>query len=313
VQGARASLDDLAMRWESPRGLELKAEVILDVTRNGGRGLERILKGFIYTEEVPRKADMRCISFADEPLDDAQFLRADLSWASFEGSSLERACFTGCTLKRADLRKSRLSLARFSESDCSRSDFTGSDLSHANLRETKLNGSRFLEVDASRCSFEGASLTRTNFHGAQLQQANFNNADCSNANIPRDAWKVVAARPSKAEGVRHEQSLDSFEREVGVKAMGCRSSRVFKGLDLLRQAAELKKPPLRRDTSSSEKLDPNRRDLPEHVGRTPEQLRGAPPSQDFDEALKRLAAGRGQITRIIVETGSSTRVVYDNI
>lgn len=242
MQGARASLDDLAVRWETPRGREIKDKVIVDVTNNKGRGLERILKEFIYTDEVLNKADLRCITMEDSALADAVIENADLSWSSFKNSDLARASFTNCNLKRASFEKADISLSRFKKCDLSRVDFTDGKLEHTNFQEAKLTGSRFINAYAPRASFQAARMSKCNFLGAFLEQCNFSGADCSNTNFSSGALDVFAAKPDKMGGIRFNDELADFEDDVGVKALTFRSTRKFKGLDvLLRMTATLNK------------------------------------------------------------------------
>lgn len=251
MQGARASLDDLAVRWETPRGREIKEKVIADITNNKGRGLERILKEFIYTDEVLNKADLRCITLEDTQLADAAIENADLSWSSFKNSNLPRAAFTNCNLKRASFEKADLSLARFKKCDLSRVDFTDGKLEHSNFQEAKLTGSRFINAYAPRASFQAARMSKCNFLGAFLEQCNFSGADCSNTNFSSGALDDFAAKPEKMGGIRFNDDLQEFEDDVGVKALTFRSTRKFKGLDvLLRMTATLNKLKVQQDNPS---------------------------------------------------------------
>ncbi|MDF1665971.1 MAG: pentapeptide repeat-containing protein [Planctomycetota bacterium] len=252
MQGARASLDDLAVRWETPRGREIKDKVIVDVTNNKGRGLERILKEFIYTDEVLNKADLRCITMEDTELADAVIENADLSWSSFKNSNLLRASFTNCNLKRASFEKADISLSRFKKCDLSRVDFTDGKLEHTNFQEAKLTGSRFINAYAPRASFQAARMAKSNFLGAFLEQCNFSGADCSNTNFSSGALDVFAAKPDKMGGIRFNDDLADFEDDVGVKALTFRSTRKFKGLDvLLRMTATLEKLKLQKENPSA--------------------------------------------------------------
>ena len=239
MRGARASLDDLAVRWETPRGREIKREVLADIRNNGGRGLERVLKDFIYTDEVPHKADLRCITLEDQEMEDVTFSEVDLSWASFAKSNLQRSHFQKCTLKRANFQQCNLSLARFTDSDCSRVDFTAVSMENANFRDSKLTGAICVDANMPRVSFEGAKCNKVNFHGANIEQCNFHGADCTSANFSDGALDDLASRPDKMDGVRFGAEIEEFESAVGLKALTSRSTRKFKGLDMLLKVSAL--------------------------------------------------------------------------
>ncbi|MBI3723812.1 pentapeptide repeat-containing protein [bacterium] len=230
---ARASLDDLAIRWETPRGREIKAELIQDVKHNKGERIPDILKDFIYTTEIGDGRDLRCITLEDMDLTDTAWKGCDLSWASFARSTLTRADFRNAILKRANMVDVGLALSRFAEADCARVDFSRANLEHANFKDAKLNGAVFLGANCARASFDTANLTKGNFVGANLEQANFSNADCSNGNFSGSALDMVAARPLKAWGLRYDMPLDEFERQVGLNSLTSRTTKKFKGLEVL--------------------------------------------------------------------------------
>lgn len=235
----RASLEDLAIRWETPRGRELKALILKDAKESGGSGIARVLKDFIYVNEVPDGRDLRCITLENEDLAGAVFYKSDLSWASLAGCSLQRADFKEAILKRANLSGADLSLAHLEEADCSRTDFSRCSLDGAHFRRTKLNGSVFEGADASRASFDGANLSKANFRGAKLDQANFHGADVSQANFDTGALDHAAAKPAKDRDLCLDMGREEFERKVGLHAITSRTTKRFKGLDAIRQAAAL--------------------------------------------------------------------------
>lgn len=229
----RASLEDLAIRWETPKGRELKAKLVADVKHNRGEGIAKILEGFLYVNEVPGGRDLRGITLEGEDLSEAVFGKCDLSWASLARSNLQRADLRSSTLKRADLTDANLSMARLDFADCSRADFSRSTLDGTHFKEARLTGAVFEGADASRASFESASLAKANFRSAKLEQTNFFNADCNNSNFDGNGLERVAARPAKAWGLRFDMDRDEFERQVGLKAITSRTTKRFKGLDAL--------------------------------------------------------------------------------
>jgi uncharacterized protein YjbI with pentapeptide repeats len=230
-------LDDLAIRWETPRGREIKGEVLQDLKHNRGERLQEILNGFIYTSEIQDGRDLRCITLEDMDLSDTTWRKCDLSWASFKGTQLVRADFRDANLKRANLVESNLTLARFAEADCARTDFSRANLEHANFKEAKLNGAVFVGANCSRCSFDTAILTKCNFVNARLEQANFSNADCSNGNFSGSGLDQTAAKPLKTWGIRFDMPLEEFERQVGLNSLTSRTTKKFKGLDVLLKAS----------------------------------------------------------------------------
>jgi uncharacterized protein YjbI with pentapeptide repeats len=234
---ARASLDDLAIRWETPRGREIKAEILQDIRHNRGERLAEILKEFIYVNEVPDGRDLRCITLEELDLNDTTWRKCDLSWASFARSSLLRADFREANLKRANLVESNVSLARFAEADCARADFSKANVEHANFKETKLNGAVFVNSNCARVGFDTANLVKCNFVGASLEQANFTGADCNNGNFSGAAFEQMAAKPAKAWGIVYDMALDEFERKVGLNSLTSRTTKKFKGLDVLLKAS----------------------------------------------------------------------------
>lgn len=234
---ARASLDDLAIRWETPRGREIKAEILQDIRHNRSERLAEILKDFIYVSEVPDGRDLRCITLEDLELNDTTWRKCDLSWASFARSSLMRADFRETNLKRANLVESNVSLARFGEADCARADFSRANVEHANFKETKLNGAVFVNANCARAGFDTANLVKCNFVGANLEQANFTGADCNNGNFSGAAFEQFAAKPAKAWGIVYDMSVEEFERKVGLNSLTSRTTKKFKGLDVLLKAS----------------------------------------------------------------------------
>lgn len=233
----RASLEDLAIRWETPKGRELKARIVSDVKRNRGEGLSAILEGFLYVGEVPGGRDLRGITLEGEDLSEAIFGKCDLSWASFARSNLQRADLRSSMLKRADMTDANLTMARFDFADCSRADFSRSSLDGTHFKEARLTGAVFESADVSRASFESASLAKANFRAAKLEQTNFFNADCNNSNFDGAGLDRVAARPAKAWGLRFDMDRDEFEKQVGLKAITSRTTKRFKGLDALLKLA----------------------------------------------------------------------------
>jgi uncharacterized protein YjbI with pentapeptide repeats len=234
---ARASLDDLAIRWETPRGREIKAEILQDIRHNKGERLPEVLKDFIYVSEVPDGRDLRCITLEDMDLGDTTWKGCDLSWASFARSTLTRADFRSANLKRANLADANVSLGRFAEADCARADFSRGNLEHANFKEAKMNGAVFVGANCARASFDTANLVKCNFVGAVLEQASFANADCNNGNFSGSAMDTLAAKPSKAWGIVYDMSIEEFERKVGLNSLTSRTTKKFKGLDVLLKAS----------------------------------------------------------------------------
>lgn len=236
---ARASLEDLAIRWETPRGRQIKEALILDLTGNAGERLEEILKDFIYVAETNNGRDLRCITFEDVDLTGAVFDKVDASWASFARSRLDQADFRNANIKRASFQNASLTVSRFAGADCSRADFTGANLEHANFKHTKMTGATLIGVNAVRASFEAANLSKCNLLEARLEQANLFNADCNSANFSSGAMETMAARPEKAWDASFDVPTDEFERQAGIKALTSRATRVFKGLDALLAASRL--------------------------------------------------------------------------
>jgi hypothetical protein len=232
----RASLEDLAIRWETPRGHELKAQVLADARSNNGEGIARILKDFMYVSEVPHGRDLRCITLEDADLSDAVLRKVDLSWASLARSNLQRADLRDSNLKRSNLCDTNLALARLDGCDCSRGDFSKAVLDGTHFKEAKLTGAVFENAQISRASFDSANLAKSNFHGASLDQANFFNADCNNCNFDSGALEQLATRPAKAWGLRYDLDRDEFEKQVGLRAITSRATKRFKGLDVLLKA-----------------------------------------------------------------------------
>jgi pentapeptide repeat protein len=234
----RASLDDLAIRWETPKGRDLKKQVILDARNNGGRGIPGILKDFMYVKEVPHGSDLRCVTLDGENLSDCTFGKVDMSWASLAGANLSRCDLRKSNLKRANMSKADLSMARMENTDCSRGDFTDATMDGAHFKEAKMNGAIFIGADVQRASFDSCNLAKANFSSAKVDQANFFNADCNNANFDSGALERIAAQPAKAWGLRWDMDKDDFEREVGLKSMTSRATKKFKGLDVLLQQVQ---------------------------------------------------------------------------
>jgi len=234
----RASLEDLAIRWETPRGRELKAEILKDVKERGGGRISDILEGFMYVSEVPSGRDLRCITWDGENLEGAEFGKVDLSWASLEGSSLERADLRGSTLKRANLSQANLINAKLDRTDCARTDFSHSNCEGTHFSEAKLTGAVFLETKLSGASFSNARCMKCNFGGAVLAKVNFSGVDAKNANFDSGALDAVTVPPEDLSAVFYDLDQEAFEREVGLRAITSRTTKKFKGLDAVLKAQE---------------------------------------------------------------------------
>ncbi|MCA8922405.1 MAG: pentapeptide repeat-containing protein [Planctomycetes bacterium] len=228
----------MAIRWETPRGRELKAEVLKDVKERGGDRIAQILEGFMYVSEVPSGRDLRCITWDGEDLEAATFGKVDLSWASLEGSSLERTDLRGATLKRANLSQANLVNAKLDNTDCSRTDFSGSNLEGAHFSEAKMTGAVFLGCNLTRASLSQARCMKCNFLGAELTNTNFSATKVKNANFASGALDAVSVPPDDLNGVFYDLEQEEFEREVGLRAITSRTTKKFKGLDAVLKAQE---------------------------------------------------------------------------
>ena len=151
------------------------ADILLEVSDRGGRGLRTSLNG-------------------------ASLQLANLSEAQLAGASLQGACLQGANLSGADLRMADLRGADLSLANLGGADLSGALLGSANMRCTVLSSVRLdgafarealLDLasveDASlrNAVFDGASLKKVKFEWVNINDALMREAECQGSNFSR--------------------------------------------------------------------------------------------------------------------------------
>ncbi|MBI1261008.1 MAG: hypothetical protein GC184_04725 [Rhizobiales bacterium] len=129
-----------------------------------------------------KKAYLRLASFQGSDMRQANLAGADLtggrfSRANLEGANLSGADASGIDLRGANLKKANLSYTRLDAALLHNADLTGAILMGANLRLIEwVDNLKLRDVDARGAIFRYASLNGVDFTGANLSGADFTRA-----------------------------------------------------------------------------------------------------------------------------------------
>ena len=122
------------------------------------------------------------------------------------GAHIERACFRGANLQRADFTRAALI-------QC---DLGNADLTEAKLVETNAKGTMFIRANLTRASARGASFVEAILSNATLAGADFSKANLFRAILSRargdDATRFTGAN---LETVLHEPRYEAKRSEAG--------------------------------------------------------------------------------------------------
>ncbi len=146
------------------------------------------------------------LSVAFSRLNEARFLRCDLSFARFDRSELYDVAMDDCNLRgarfdRADFSKSfggkvvRVAAAfrrcNFHLAELGELGLSGCDLSGSRFREADLSGTNLEEADLKGCDLFGAILAGVKLAGADLRGAEISGLDLT-ALASREGLKITA-------------------------------------------------------------------------------------------------------------------------
>lgn len=140
--------DEESLDWvkrEFPDALLMDTQTLIREYQAGRRNFRNIYPAAVGPYETYLKWTV---------LDQADFSRAMLYRAPFDGSSLVDANFNGAYLEGASFRGAILRRANLSWADLTGADLSGADLSEANLSYALLNG-----ADLSNARLAGALIT----------------------------------------------------------------------------------------------------------------------------------------------------------
>lgn len=343
----RANLEQLTERWRTQHAREVVVVMVVrDLSKNKGRGLGPVLRTlkFPHVDEVKNARDLRCITLEGEDLQEAGFQSCDASWGSLAESDLRRANFSGANLARVCFAGANLAGAVFEGADCTRADFTRANLAGADFRRARLGGAVFEEAYAARSNFQNAVLKRANFRGANLDDVLLQGANCNLANFSYGGLDHVGSPPSRSEGLVYDLTREAYEKQVGLHGDPTRASGRLKKLrHELRAnardesaAAVLKPEPLipdgmvapaperrpKRPTQRAPRpplpVRPRTRREPRPV---PAPARADPslaaldedapqPFFDWARAIGHLTTIRPRVTKIVVELGDRSRLLF---
>ena len=121
---------------------------------------------FVATGEA--RPVMRCLTFRQAVLRQANFQGMNLDQTDFSLANLENAYFGEATLRKADLRHALACNAQFRKAD-----LTGARMDHMNLDQGSL----------AKANLAGASLTGANLHAVDFLRANLYRTDFTGANL----------------------------------------------------------------------------------------------------------------------------------
>ena len=143
--------------------------------------------GLMARPDAPRTgmmavgADLSGQAFVAERLDEATFLRANLTGADFTKAFLVRAMLDGATaqgtvferavMEGASMRTAVMTGAKLAGADLTAVQAQGADLRVADLSGTKLGRAQLSAADLSGASLVGAKMTRAVLFGADLSGA----------------------------------------------------------------------------------------------------------------------------------------------
>jgi uncharacterized protein YjbI with pentapeptide repeats len=186
----------LRIRWDTPRGRRVRAQVIKDIRFERSAHLAEILRELRGAEEVKGFLDLRHVRLDGENLNGTLLAGVDLS-----GASLAKTSLVSADLRGARLAKARLVGASLGEADLSRADLTDANLAEACLDDAILISA---DLGRARCigaTFRRASMVGANLRGAMLVRASWNEADLGGANVEgahalARAFDLAAKRPS---------------------------------------------------------------------------------------------------------------------
>ena len=135
-------------------------------------------------------------------LSGADVLETILLRANFNGTNLDRTCFSFSNLREASfinailinriiINGANLSKADLSKCNLSGANFSECNLSEAHLVETKLIGTNLVETNLSKADLTGAKLNDSNLSWSNLSEANLSEADLTGCSIYAiSAWNV---------------------------------------------------------------------------------------------------------------------------
>lgn len=168
--GGGPSDSELTIRWFTPRGRSVIAD-LADELRNGdGSALAEIVAELSRPGCAEGAVDLRGIDLRGAELANAPLGNADLSGARLAGADLSRAQLQGATLSRANLRGAKLIGADLREADLSRADLRDADLTEGCLEQAKVEGTKFSGASLRRTFIGELDLSVAHTSGADLEQ-----------------------------------------------------------------------------------------------------------------------------------------------
>lgn len=311
LPGTGDSAEFLRIRWETPRGRKVRAQVLRDLRVGKSAHLAEILHDLRGAEGVPGFFDLRCIRLDGENLSHTRLARADLS-----GASLAKANLLSADLAETRLVKARLVGATLREADLSRADLTDANLTEANLEGATAVSAVFGRARCIGAEFRGAALVGADFRGAMLVRAIFEGADLGGASV--EGAHVLAGAFARA--AQQPGGLTAVnELVLGGEAPAAGSLRAPEAARLERtrtgsfvlHKVEATAPA---SDSARDRRPSARLPVPGLAAATPPAP--APPaptgaSRNWDAALSALLLQRGRVGRITVVLDGVERVVFE--
>ena len=304
--------DGLAIRWFTPRGRELRQELLYDLRHHDGTAIKEISDEVRRRGAHPDRADLRGIDLRGE----------DLAGANLRGADLRGATFEGCDMTHADLRGANLSGANMCEVN-----LNGARLESAVLAHTLLLGANLCEARLDR-----ARLERTNLRGAELRRTRLVGATLRGLEVEQEALRHAFLRePQRETHGTHRRTRTKLGRppQSEPRPKTERGTRGRTRSHVTRPVAPPQPREATRRLSAADYEEGSRsygrklieRQAAEAEGKVIpsdafERARGQQsdpePHGSFDEALAELITMRGQAQRIVVVVDGHARILYRN-
>lgn len=133
-------------------------------------------------------AELSGVDLSGVNLAGTRFKGADLSYAQFTNSILDRADLRGASLPWANFDGASLAGTRLQDAYLSIASFTGAHLQNASLWNARADGASFNNANLNRAYLVGATMQGATFEGAGLTQAYLYGTDFTEANTLMGAY-----------------------------------------------------------------------------------------------------------------------------
>jgi uncharacterized protein YjbI with pentapeptide repeats len=173
----RKDFERLSARWETPKGKE-QHQLIIQVIRNGGNGIEDIVNGLIYSDESEDQKDLRAFKFNGVSIQSINFDWYDLYFSVFNNLDIVESSFRESMIMNCSFESVAITHCDFSNSFLDFSDFTNVKFIRCNFENATFAGSIFQNVELESCNVKNTQFMLTNhdilkFTNTEKGMANF--------------------------------------------------------------------------------------------------------------------------------------------